>query len=105
MFVSGRESSDRNHHFVAQVLAYGLNLFNQFLGSGMLIRLAALVPPILQNLTLRKLLLEDLICLFERVAKIGDADIQDRIRRQQGKDFALVPRARGLDFLEFCAKL
>ena len=83
---------ERNHHFVAQVLAYGLNLPDQLFGSRMLIRVAALVPPVLQNFALRKLLLEDLIGLLERVSKIGNADVKDGVRRQQGKDFAFVPR-------------
>ena len=47
----------------------------------MLIRIAALVPPILQHFALRQLLLEDLIGLLKRVSKIGDADVEDSIRR------------------------
>src|SRR5580704_6269484 len=105
VIVDAWAGSEGNHHFVAQVLADGLNLPNQLLGSRMLIRVAALVPPILQNLALRKLLLEDLVRLLERVSKIGDADVENGIRRQQGKDFAFIPRTRRLDCLQFLAKL
>ena len=48
----------------------------------MLIRIAAFVPPILQDFALRQLLLKDLICLLKRVAKIRDADIQHGVRRE-----------------------
>src|SRR5271165_1474410 len=71
----------------------------------MLIRVAALVPPVLENFALRELLLEDLICLLERVSQIGDADVQDGIRRQQRKYFAFIARAGCGDGLEFFAKL
>ena len=105
MPAGGGASSGRNHYFLAQVPAYDLNLANQFLRSRMLIGVTAFVPPVLQNLALRELLLEDLVCLLKRVSKIGDADIQDCIRRQQGKDLAFIPRTGRLDFLQFCTKL
>ncbi len=71
----------------------------------MLIGIAALVPPVLQNFALRKLLLEDLIGLLERVSKIGNSDVKDGIRRQQGKYFAFIPRTGRRDGLELFAKL
>src|SRR5207244_12433123 len=48
-----------------------MNLVDQLLGSGMLVRLSAFVPPILQHCALRKLLLEDLVGLLQRISKIG----------------------------------
>ncbi len=98
--VGSGTGSGRNHHFVAQIPAHHLNLVNQLLGSGMLIRIAAFVPPVLQNLALRELLLEDLVGLLKSVSKIGNADIKDSIRRKQRKDFALIPRTGRLDLLQ-----
>ena len=82
-----------------------MNLVDQLLGSGMLVRLSAFVPPILQHCALRKLLLEDLVGLLQRISKIGDADIEDCIRRQQRQDFAFIARTGGLDVLQFRTKL
>ena len=104
MLVGGGACSSRNHHFVAQILAYDLNLVDQLLGSGVLIRVAPLVPPFLQDFALRELLLKDFVCLLKCIPKVGDADIQDSIRRQQGKDFAFITRTRSLDFRQFRAK-
>ena len=59
----------------------------------MLVRVAALVPPILQDFALRKLLLENLIGLLERVSEIGDADVENSVRREQGKNLTFITRA------------
>src|SRR5438046_1278867 len=104
MLVGSGACSSRDHHFVAQILAYDLNSVDQLLGSRVLIRVAALVPPVLQDFALRELLLEDFVCLLKCIPKVGDADIQDSICWQQGKDSALITRARSLDFRQFRAK-
>src|SRR5580692_1947249 len=104
LVAGGGAGSERNHDFVAQILANGLNLSNQLFGSWMLIRMAALVPPVLQNFALRQLLLEDLICLMQGISKIGNADIEDGIRRKHGKDFAFIAWAGRRNGFEFFAK-
>jgi len=55
-----------------------------------LVRAAALVPPLLQNFALRKLLLEDSIGLLQASPRLGTPIIQHSVRRQQRKDFARI---------------
>src|SRR5690349_20962970 len=98
-----RAASDGDHHLVAQVLADGLDLANQLLGSRMQIRVATSVPPILENFALGELLLKDLIGLLQGIAEIGDADVVNGIRGKQGKDLALIARTWSRDFIQLPA--
>src|SRR6266481_8653225 len=105
MTVGERVCASGDYYFITQVLAHRMDLVDQLLRRGVLVRAAALVPPLLQNFALRKLLLEDSIGLLQGVPKIGYADIQHSVRRQQRKDFARIPRTRCLDSLQFRAEL
>src|SRR5215467_15814093 len=66
---------------------------------------SALVPPLLENRTLRKLLLKNLVRLLQRLAEIRNTDIQNSIRGEQRKNLAFIARRRRGDFVEFFTEL
>jgi hypothetical protein len=79
-----------DHDFIAQIFAHLVELVDESIELRSIV-MRPILPPLLKGRTLLQLVVEDIVRLAQKIAEIGNADIEQGVRGNTSQQIARVP--------------